>query len=188
MVEASILLAASRGNPTVILKEAAATYGRHGGHHYQGASGVCRKGEGQEGGTTSRQGCYESSLKSAFRGAVNQPPLLFCLQNLRRKTPLWFLPAPSSRQPAPARRFCAAGVEFLLLHLPLRESKKAKAANSHPRYWFMNAVLADSVFVLWVPVGLLLRLQRSRLIRSRLAAQSSQICEAETQRPIGGRR
>ena len=32
---------------------------------------------------------------------MNQPPLVFCLHKSSRKTPLWFLPAPSSRRPAP---------------------------------------------------------------------------------------
>ena len=36
----------------------------------------------------------------------------------RRENPLWFLPAPLIPLPAPLAG-CAAGVEFLLLHLPL---------------------------------------------------------------------
>ena len=51
VVEASILLAASRGNPTVILKEAAATYKVDtDAITAKVQAGVRRQGEGQEGG------------------------------------------------------------------------------------------------------------------------------------------
>jgi hypothetical protein len=48
---------------------------------------VFRKGEDQEGGTINRQERYESSLKSAFRGAVNQPPFHFSAFKIGQKEP-----------------------------------------------------------------------------------------------------
>jgi hypothetical protein len=48
---------------------------------------------------------------------VLQPSLISCRKKSGRENPCWFLPAPFARHPAFARRR-AAGVEFLLLHLP----------------------------------------------------------------------
>jgi hypothetical protein len=66
---------------------------------------------------------YESSLKSAFRGAVNQPPLLFSAFKIGQKEPLWFLPA-SSSWCEPSLAGGVAGAKFLLLHFPLITSSK----------------------------------------------------------------
>jgi hypothetical protein len=54
------------------------------------------------------------------RSAVRRPSLLL-RKKLRSENPCWLLPAPSSRcQPPLAGR--AAGVKFLLLHLPFDDT------------------------------------------------------------------
>jgi hypothetical protein len=50
---------------------------------------------------------------------VNQPLLVFPPSKIGQEDTALVLPAHSSRRPGPGRRFRAAGVEFLLLHLPL---------------------------------------------------------------------
>ena len=85
IVEASILLASSRANPTVILKEAATTY-------KVDTEAIAAKvkqevrseGQGEEGSATSGQGRKESRLVATGKRAANLPPV--CLRCIRHKT------------------------------------------------------------------------------------------------------
>jgi len=90
VVEASILLAASRGNSTAILKEATATYKVDTDAI---TAKVRQEFSAKEKTKKAAQSTNQPSRtprkqpKVAFRGAVNQPPILFlCLQNRAERT------------------------------------------------------------------------------------------------------
>jgi hypothetical protein len=117
-VETSILLAASRSNPATILRDAASMYKVDtDAITLKVKQEFAAKEKAKKDPAIHYQGCEESGLANdAQRGGSLAAPL-FAAQKSRRENPCWFLPAPSSRcRPPLAGR--AAGVEFLLLHLP----------------------------------------------------------------------
>jgi hypothetical protein len=108
MVDSSILLAASRGNPATVLKEAAGAYkvdteaiATKVRHEFAAKEKAKRPSNPQRRGQGKRP-----SHPSTEGGHV--PPSSFFLSSflkLRRENPCWFLPAPSARLlPAFARR------------------------------------------------------------------------------------
>ena len=88
-------------------------------HRPESQSRVCSEGQGKEAAAT-RQGCSEGqeSRLTLLKEAANLRPRFIPRFSRGRERPLRFLPAPLSRC-RPRSPVRAAGVEFLLLHLPL---------------------------------------------------------------------
>jgi hypothetical protein len=123
LVEASILPAVSRGNPSSVLKEAATTY-------KVDTEAIATKVK-QEFAAKERARRRHNRVprqqrkqpsKSFFEGRRSGRPSVLASKS-GRENPCWFLPPPSSRHPAFARRR-VAGVKFLLLHLPVLSRRK----------------------------------------------------------------
>ena len=89
-----------------------------------------------------KSGKSTSHIYALRHSAPARPGLFSSVYKNGREHPLWFLPAPSSRfSSGPPLAGCAAGVKFLLLHLPLVDListengiNAAKFMNTYPSF------------------------------------------------------